>query len=239
MSFTAVGKTAVPANVQELTFEATSDKEGTLRWTETVDVDVRHGGTVHIKHSSKTDGSGTWSNSVDLIKAVAGSSTSAKIPLVEGEVLVKFADDGGRQSSAATSVIIDLPDPQGKLVLEARREDQDSPPFGGTKTDCAYDATYDALIINSDGSGNVLTSAEYQFANTLDLGGVFALELTRRFITRGIYPTDLIDSRTANIDSWDEFDGSEVDQVNAKLYVRKTNDNPSSSPTYGIWNEFV
>jgi len=239
LSFTAIGKTAVPANVQELTFEATSDKEGTLRWTETVDVDVRHGGTVHIKHSSKTDGSATWSNSVDLIKAVAGSSTSAKIPLVEGEVLVKFQDDGGRQSSAATSVIIDLPDPQGKLVLEARREDQDSPPFGGIKTDCAYNATYDALIINSDGSGNVLTSAEYQFANTLDLEGVFALELTRRFITRGIYPTDLIDSRTANIDSWDEFDGSEVDQVNAKLYVRKTDDDPSGSPTWGIWNEFA
>jgi len=85
----------------------------------------------------------------------------------------------------------------------------------------------------------VLTSAEYQFANTLDLGGVSALELTRRFITRGIYPTDLIDSRTANIDSWDEFDGDEVDQVNAKLYVRKTDDDPSSSPTYGIWNEFA
>ena len=239
LSFIAVGKTALPGNVQELTFEATSDKEGTLRWAETVDTDVKHGGKVHIKHSNKTDGSATWSNSVDLIAAVAGSSTSAKIPLVEGEVLVKFADDGGRQSTSATSVIIDLPDAQPKLQVQSRREDQDSTPFSGTKTNTSYNSTYDALILNSDGSGNILSSGEYQFANTLDLENIFSLELTRRFVTRGIYPDDLFDARTENIDSWDEFDGDEVDQVNAKLYVRKTDDDPSGTPTWGSWNEFA
>jgi predicted phage tail protein len=255
LTFTAIGKTAVPGQVQNLSFEATSSKEGTLKWDETVDLDVKHGGKVYIRHSNKTDGTGTWSNSVDLIEAVAGSATSAKISLIEGEVLVKFADDGGRLSTNETSIIIDLPDTQGKLALQTRREDLDDPPFQGTRTDCFYSDEYDALTIdgdddiddvtdfddidNFDFSGDVLSSAEYEFVNTLDLEGVFSLDLKRRFVTRGFYPSDLIDSRSESIDDWDEFDGDEVDQVNAKLYVRKTDDDPTGTPTWGSWNEFA
>ena len=61
--------------------------------------------------------------------------TEAIIPMVAGEVLVAFEDSGGRVSSA-TSVIIDPPDPIGKLPVLIRREDTDSPPFQGVKTDC-------------------------------------------------------------------------------------------------------
>lgn len=256
LSFNAIGKTAVPGQVQNLSFEATSSKEGTLKWDETVDLDVKHGGKVYIRHSSKTDGTGTWSNSVDLIEAVAGSSTSAKIPLVEGEVLVKFADDGGRLSTNETSIIIDLPDTQGKLLVQTRREDQDSPPFQGTLTDTFYSDEYDALTLEGseeiddktedidewgtiDFLGDTKTSGEYQFATTLDLESVFSLDLKRRFVTRGFLPDDLIDDRTDNVDSWGDWDGDAVDKVNAKLYVRKTDDDPSGSPTWGDWNEFA
>ena len=127
--FTLLGKTAVPGNVQNLTFEAISNNSGRLRWDETVDLDVKVGGKVYIRHSNKTDGTGTWSNSVDLIPAKSGSQTEAIIPLVEGEVLVKFEDDGGRQSASETSVIIDLPDTIAPLTIQTRREDQDTPPF--------------------------------------------------------------------------------------------------------------
>ena len=255
LSFAAIGKTAVPADVQNLRFEATSDKEGTLKWDETTDLDVKNGGKVYIRHSSLTDGSATWSNSVDLIEAVAGNSTSAKIPLIEGEVLVKFADDGGRLSTNETSVIIDLPDTLGRLLVEDRREDQDPPPFQGNKTDCFYDETYDALIIDGDEEfddvtdvddldffdviGDVLSSGTYEFNNTLDLEGVFSLDLERRFVTRGFYPGDLVDSRNESVDDWDDWDGDVVDKVNAKLFVRKTDDNPSGSPTWGSWQDFA
>ena len=257
LTFSAAGKTAIPGNVQNLSFEATSDKEGTLKWDETVDLDVKHGGKVHIKHSSKTDGSGTWSNSVDLIEAVAGNSTSAKISLIEGEVLVKFADDGGRLSDAETSVIIDLPDTRNKLLLATRREDLDSPPFQGTDDDTFYSDQYDALTLQStvridaitddideittniDTLGDTEANGEYTFATTLDLGHVFSLDLKRRFVTRGFYPDELIDDKTENIDSWKgKFDGDVADAVNAKLYLRKTDDDPSGSPTYGDWTEF-
>ena len=255
LSFAAIGKTAVPADVQNLRFEATSDKEGTLKWDETTDLDVKNGGKVYIRHSSLIDGSASWSNSVDLIEAVAGSSTSAKIPLIEGEVLVKFADDGGRLSTNETSVIIDLPDTLGRLLVEDRREDQDAPPFQGNKTDCFYDETYDALIIDGDEDfddvtdvdeldffdvlGDVLSSATYEFTNTLDLESVYSLDLERRFVTRGFYPGDLVDSRNENVDSWDDWDGDVVDKVNAKLFVRRTDDDPSGSPTWSSWQDFA
>ena len=41
------------------------------------------------------------------------------------------------------------------------------------------------------------------------------------------------------MDTWNDFDGTEADAVNSKLYFRSTNDDPSGSPTYGAWQEFV
>ena len=79
------------------------------------------------------------------------------------------------------------------------------------------------------------SSGEYAFASTLDLEDVYSLDLERRIVSRGIYPNDTIDSRTALIDTWDDFDGAVVDFVNAELYVRKTDDDPSGTPTYSAW----
>jgi hypothetical protein len=84
----------------------------------TVDLDVKTGGKVHIRHSNLTDGTATWSNSVDLIEAKSGASTEAIIPLVEGEVIVRFEDDGGRQSTNETSVIVDFPDALGQYLVQ-------------------------------------------------------------------------------------------------------------------------
>jgi predicted phage tail protein len=254
-SFQLVGKTAIPGNVQNLTLEAISANSARLRWDATVDLDVKTGGKVHIRHTSLTDGSGTWSNSVDLIPAVAGHSTEAIVPLVAGEILVKFADDGGRQSAAETSVIVTVPDALGYLLVETRREDQDTPPFQGAKTDVFYDSTFDALTLEGTGLfdaepsvdaitsfdylGDIADVGEYAFASTLDLGNAFALDLQRRFVTRGFLPSNLIDSRTDLIDDWSDFDGAIADQVNAKLLLRSTSDNPSGTPTWSSWQEFV
>jgi predicted phage tail protein len=254
-TFTLLGKTAVPADVQNLSIEPISANSARLRWDKTVDLDVKVNGLVHIKHSNLTDGSATWPNSVDLIPAVAGNSTEAIVPLVEGEILVKFEDELGNKSTNATSVLMDFPDAVGSIPVQTRREDQDTPPFQGTKTDCFYSDDLDALVIDGDDDlddvtdvdaitsfdflGDILSSAEYQFNNTLDLGARFALDIKRRFVTRAFFPNDTIDARTALIDTWNDFDGTEADAVNAKLYMRRTDDDPSGSPTYTAWQEFV
>ena len=254
-TFELVGKTAVPGDVQNLSIEPISANSARLRWDQTVDLDVKVNGLVHVKHSNLTDGSATWPNSVDLIPAVAGNSTEAIVPLVEGEILVKFEDELGNKSTNATSVLMDFPDAVGRITVQTRREDQDTPPYQGTKTDCFYSDDLDALVIDGDDNiddvtdvdaitsfdflGDILSSAEYQFNNTLDLGARFALDIKRRFVTRAFFPNDTIDARTALIDTWNDFDGTEADAVNAKLYMRRTDDDPSGTPTYTAWQEFV
>jgi predicted phage tail protein len=234
-TFALQGKTAIPGNVQNLTLEPLNYNSARLRWDETVDLDVKVSGKVHIRHNNLTDGSATWSDSTDLVDAIAGSSTEKTVPLLEGEYLVKFEDDGGRKSETEASIIVDQPVAQTFYGVATQREDQLSTPFSGTKTNTTYstDAGYDALILTS--AGITAGTGEYAFASTLDLEDVYSLDLERRIVSRGIYPDDTIDSRTALIDTWDDFDGGVVDFVNAELYVRKTDDDPSGTPTYSAW----
>jgi hypothetical protein len=85
----------------------------------------------------------------------------------------------------------------------------------------------------------VSSEGTYQFKDTLDLGAVFSLDLSRYFVTRGFFPNDLIDSRTAEIDTWSDFDGAVNDSVNATLYLRRTNDDPTGTPTWSDYQPFV
>ena len=148
--------------------------------------------------------------------------------------MVKFEDDGLRKSATEASVVVDQPVAQTFFGVKTQREDQITPtPFSGSKTDTTYDSTYDALILSS--AGITAGTGEYAFADTLDLEAVYSLDIERHLVSRGIYPADLWDSRTDLIDTWVDIDGGVVDQVNAELYVRKTNDNPSGSPTYSAW----
>jgi len=240
-TITLIGKTQPPGDVQNLNFEAISYNSGRLRWDATTDLDVRVAGRVHIRHSSKTDGTGTWTNSIDLIPAIPGYSTEAIVPLVEGEILVKFEDDGGRQSTNDASVIIDLPDAIAPLAVISRREDSDSPPFQGDKDGTIYDSGANVLTLDGDFSfddvpdvdamvefdlvGEVLSTGTYDFLNLLDLEGIFAVDLSRYFITRGNYPSDNIDSRTATVDQWSDWDGLIPDRVNARMLISHTDNN--------------
>jgi hypothetical protein len=80
---------------------------------------------------------------------------------------------------------------------------------------------------------------EYEFGSTLDMGGVFDINLQRRFLTRAILLTGLWDEKVELIDSWSEIDEGNIDSVNARLYVRSTPDNPAGTPTWSTWREFA
>ena len=254
LTFNAVGKTAIPANVQNLTAETISNNLIRLRWDLSTDVDVIHGGRVYVRHSTKTDGSGTFSNSVDLIEALAGNTTEAIVPKLEGEYLLRFADDSGNLSASSTSIIVDLPDTQGSLLAQTRREDTDSPQFQGAKSNVAYDATTNSLnllgvgnfdditdfdaVSSLDDFGGIAPLGTYDFATTLDLGGVFSVDLKRHFLTEGFLPSNLLDARGL-IDDYTDFDGTEATKVNAELLVRTTQTDPSGSPTYSAYQTFA
>ena len=237
LSFNAVGKTAVPDDVSNLTLEPFSEKLVRLRWNISTDIDVTHGGFVYVRHSTKTDGTGTFANAVDLVDALPGNSTQAVVPFLEGEYILKFQDDGGRFSTGETSIVIDLPDNLSALVTQTRREDSDSPKFQGAKTNTTFDTSADALTLTNPSTN---ASGEYAFNTVLDLGGVFSLDLKRHFLSEGYYIGTLFDSRTALIDTWTDFDGAEATAVNAKLLVATTQDNPSSgSATFTAFQTFA
>ena len=260
LTFVAQGKTALPANVSGLTAEPISSKLVRLRWNLSTDVDVIHGGRVYVRHSTKTDGSGTFANSTDLIQALAGNTTTAEVPYLEGEYILKFQDDGGRFCSGETSVILDLPDNLAPLIALIRREDQDSPKFQGTKTNVSFDATTNSLNLagtglfdaisnfdnegSIDDTGGISSSGTYEFGGSagtsfLDLGSVFSIDFKRHFLTEAFFPSDLFDSRGL-IDSITDFDGTVALDVNAEMQVAVTQDNPGSgSPTYTAFQTFA
>jgi len=246
LTFEAVGKTALPQDVTNLLVEPVSDQFVRLRFDKATDIDVTHGGNVVVRHSNLTDGTGTFTNSVDIIPALPGNVSETLVPAVDGEYILKFRDDGGRLSSGETSIVVTTPDPVPKLLVLSDREDTDSPPFAGTKVDCFFSDEVNGLVLGSletlddvtdfdaiadvDFLGAVdITGGHYDFASKLDLGGKQPLRLTRHFVTQGFYPNDLIDKRTANIDTWTDFDGATAFDVNAKLLVATTDSDPDSS----------
>ena len=235
ISIATVGKTALPANVQNLRIEPVSPKLIRLRWDASVDTDVLHGGFCRIRHSPKTDGSGTFQNATDIDK-LAGNSTQITVPYIEGEYLVRFEDDGGRVSNSSASIIIDLPDSLGALTAQTRREENDSPKFQGAKTNVTFDSSVNSLKLTDPATN---ATGEYAFNEVLDLGGVFSLDLKRHIQTESFYSGSLFDSRTALIDTWTDFDGGQATATNCEMLVAVTQDNPSSSPTFTAFQTFV
>ncbi len=255
-SFTAVGKTALPADVQNVKIEPLSDQFVRLRFDQSTDVDVLHGGNVVIRSSNLTTGS-TFTNSVDVLPALSGNVSESIVPnIVNGTYHLKFKDDGGRLSSgdASVTMIQTVPNTLPKLTVLEDREDSDSPPFAGTKVDCFFSDDVNGLVLGSlvtlddetdfdsiadfDFIGAVdITGGSYEFANTLDLGGKQPLRLRRHFVTQGFYPNDLIDRRTGNIDTWTDFDAATAFDVGASLLVATTDLDPdlvvSSGVSYG------
>ena len=148
ITFNAKGKTAVPDDVKNLTIEPFSDKLIRLRWNVAKDIDVTHGGFVYVRHSTKTDGTGTFANAVDLIDALPGNSTQAVVPYLEGEYILKFQDDGGRFSKGETSVVIDLPDNLSQLTALTRREDNDNPKFQGDFINTKFDNPSNSIMLD-------------------------------------------------------------------------------------------
>jgi predicted phage tail protein len=246
-TFTAVGKTALPEDPSGLTLEPVSDQFVRLRFNPATAVDVLHGGTISVRHTPSVDrATATFQNSTEIIPKLAGNITETLVPALSGTYSIKFIDDTGNRSANAARIIVTQPDPQPNQIILTEREDTDSPPFQGEKVNTFYDATFDGLLLdgtllwdsitqniddlaNIDFAGPINSSGTYEFQNKVDLAAKFNLTLKRRFLTSGLLVNDLLDSRTALIDTWTEFDGTEADDVNAKLLVATTDLDPATS----------
>ena len=258
LNFNAIGKTAPPSTIPDLFIAPIDEKTAELYWPQTVDIDVRIGGEIRIRHCSLTDETASWGQANDIVPSVPGSATRKIVPLLEGTYFIRAVDSLGNESSGVASVIVDLPAPQDSLLIQTYREDDNSPPFNGTPTDMVYSTDEVGLILSSstlidsmatDGNwdglgfidyiGGSVAEGTYVFSETLDLGATYDMDLQAILKTRTFEPGNLIDDRIADIDLWDSFDGDDLGSANAGMYVRTTADNPSGSPTWGNWQPFV
>ena len=253
--FNAVGKTARPADVQNVQIEPISDQSIRLRFDKSTDVDVIHGGNVIIRGSNLTTGA-SFTDSVD-IEELAGNVNDAIVPnIINGTYFLAFRDDGGRISANAASIknISTQPDVQPKLTVLTDREDSDSTPFNGSKIGCFFSSALNGLVLGLENTidgvsdfdaiedldllaNTVATGGTYNFANTLDLGGKQPLVLQRHLVTKGFYNNNLFDDRSAFIETWTDFDGTTIAiDVNAKLLVATTDADPDpwTAGTYTI-----
>ena len=254
LTFTAVGKTAPPANIASLNISPVDGHTAELYWPQSTDLDVRVGGTVEIRHTPHTDANAVWGRAQDIVPAVNGSSTRKLVPLKEGTYLIRAKDSLGNYAAPAgiPSVVVDLPEPQDLELVQTYTE---QPSFGGTFTNMFFSSDENGIALSSTGQiddiadfdavtsidflGNTASSGEYQFASTLDLGAKYDVELLSVLQIRAFQPTDTWDDRTELIDTWNDIDADDLSDTDVQLFVRSSNDDPSGSPTYGTWEPFV
>jgi predicted phage tail protein len=257
LTLSSSGKSTPPADVTGLTILPADDGTALLRWNLSTDLDVVLGGNVLIRHSSVLSGA-VWEESQSIVDAVSGNSTERHVALLEGTYLLKFADVDNNRSVNAATVVVDLPAVFPRLSVTTYSEDTTTPPFQGNATNMFYSSELDGLILDAgdavddmavdgdwdalpsiDGVGGVVAEGEYEFGSTFDMGARYDVNLQRRFVTRPYLPSALWDDKFEDIDLWASIDEDNLDKVDAKLYVRSTDDNPSGTPTWGNWNELV
>ena len=257
-TYDAIGKTAPPETIPDLFIAPIDQHTAELYWPQAVDLDVKIGGKVRIRHTPLTDVTATWGRSNDIVPAVAGSSTRKIVPLLEGTYFIRAVDSLGNESADTASVVVDLPAPQDLFLVQEYREEDNSPPFNGAATDMYYNETEVGLVLSADELiddmatdnnwdglglidyiGGAVSEGEYQFAETLDLGAVYDLGLQQILKTRSYEPGNTWDERLELIDLWDDIDGDDLGAANCQLFVRTTSDNPSSTPTWRDWQPFV
>ena len=233
-----------PTQPQGLTVSAVGGL-AVLRWDRAGDLDVVIGGKVEFRHSSSQIGA-SWSQSVSIGNAVAGSETVAVLPLKAGSYLAKTVDSSGIKSASAAVVST-----RAARVLAFANLDSlaEHPNFAGTHNATGVesgklrlggiahiDTWSDVNAIASwDFEGGVAASGTFDFAAGLDLGSVKRARLETGIAAIIVNTLDLIDDRIVFADTWDDFDGANSGAADAQVWVRETDDDPAGAPNWSAW----
>ena len=237
------GKTAAPADMVNFTMIPTNGL-ARLQWSQSTDLDVVVGGLVRLKHSPDLTGV-TWANAVSIHSDLTGTAKEAYADLKQGTYLAKFVDSGGRTSVNAAYVEFTKPDLSNLFNVNTQTEESN---FTGTKTNLTVSSGELVMAAN----GSVLhTNGTYLFANNpIDLGDIFSIQLESFLKIRSFFPNavtinqmglDFAPNAAANTTGFAaiaSFVGDTPLNTDVKLYIRTTQTNPNSSPTWTSWRPF-
>lgn len=210
-------ETEIATNVSDLTITPVNATQARLEWIAPRGRNLSNF-IVIIRHSDKTDGTGSFADSTKMAE-VPATATSAVVDLLNGEYILKLKNlISKKKSFSEVSVVINIPDAQSKFLVTEQREETGQ--FAGDRKGVSYDSANSGLIVSSTEEVDGLFKGEYEFASTEELPGKFDVVLERILKSRGLYPSDLIDDRTALVDSWEEWDGAVPEGTSAAVYFR-------------------
>lgn len=230
---------------------------GVFSWGAATDLDVIHGGTFRLRYQDALE-NGDWDDARDLVTGIPGTATTATAPLPgAGTYFLKAVDAWGNESEQAASVVITNPD---VLRFDAVHVEEEEPDWAGVRTNVYEDdgklyLEYSLMFddwpdIDSvpmwDRAGGTLGGGEYEVAwdggdePYFDLGETYVSRVSHELDYIGYDETNTFDERSDNIDLWPDFDGLlDAGAINARLYVRTTEDDPSGSPEWSDWREMI
>ncbi|BAQ93365.1 phage-related protein tail component [uncultured Mediterranean phage uvMED] len=232
-----------PPDPTDVTLEVVGKDQVSLRWVIGPTGINKESLRAVIRHTTDDFTTSTWANT-SIMRTVLANSTFAILPRINGTYFIKFETINGIRSTNAVGVSLNIADSIPRFNFELIREDTPTSnvkPFLGEGFGVYYDSEYDGLVLDGDGkideiSGNFddLTSVDfvgtrgtsgvYHFQKVLDLGGIYSIDLKRVLTSRGLYPSDTVDSRTALLDTWSDIDGALADDTTADVYFRTTNE---------------
>ncbi len=196
-------------------------------WDPTPDLDVRIGGAMVVRHDPALSGA-SWETATPVGKPFTGNSAGGALPCATGTYLFRWRDSSGQYSTGTASWPIEQGNADGWSVLDTLAED---PSFGGTKTNCAVSGGN--LVLDAGEA-----SGAYRFG-PVDLTATTNVRVTGRIAGQVVNTSDLWDSTELcdSEESWDEVVSG--NEVTARLWVRKTDDDPAGSPVWGEWTPFL
>ena len=246
---TIIGAIEPPEDVNDFSCNIVG-QEAHLGWTQVGDLDLAY---YQLRFSDKTDGTGTWADSVALVEKISRPATSISVPARQGTYLIKAVDKLGNFSSNATAIISNV---TGVTNFNSIASQSEHPDFDGTKTNVIVsDNTLrlDSSELFDSGSGNFDTetsrffdsgvtnadffaSGNYLFADIIDIGAKHTSRITASLSQTSDNPDDLFDNRSGLFDSTNSnFDGDTPANSNAHLEIATSDDNT----TYTAFQNFV
>lgn len=249
LGFSARGLATPPEQVQNLS-AGVNGAVINLEWGAVSDLDLSY---YRVRFTPELTGA-LWSWGIDYVDKVGKPATSVSVPARSGTYMIKAVDQGGRESTDFTSVVVQPANLEQFPNTITQTED---PSFTGTKTDCVVKDSslrilnttlWDDLVGNVDGfSGDwdflgtgQITQDEgvYEFSDYIDIGSLKKARVRvdayqQRFDTKA----SLFDNISGNLDNtpslWDELTGNpDLGDTTVVTYVSTTEDDPAGTPTW-------
>jgi hypothetical protein len=226
--YTVVGRSTKPSALNNMTISAIGGN-AMIRWDRPAEIDVLYGGEVEFRHSLLLEDA-TWGSSVSIGQSSMARTLFAILPLKEGTYFARVYDVDGNSSETITTVTTKQATVNAFASVDSLEE---APTFAGTHDGTDVEGVSIKLV---DGASPAVMTGTYAFAQGIDLGSVKNVRLTNRLGVAIYNVNDSIDSRTSNIDDWEDFDGTLNGGADARVYVRHSDTNPAVSPV--VWSSW-